>query len=87
MIICCCANANDEAVRQAARTYLNGVYTVTDKVIVEIRRGFGSMDSNCGGSCLNAIAKIVIEEAELMNINIHESVLSRKGLIQVFKDL
>ncbi|MFT7144689.1 MAG: hypothetical protein ACI9TY_001491 [Alphaproteobacteria bacterium] len=85
MIICICANKNEDEVRTFTEKYLQGIHTVTAEVIVEIRRSFGNNKQNCGGSCLAAISNIVIEIAKIKGIHVYESANKRDTLIQTFK--
>jgi bacterioferritin-associated ferredoxin len=77
MIICACAARNDDYIIEFVQNYLQGIHTITDKVLIDIRIKLNQAgDDRVGcGTCLGAIRKIVFEVVETLQwkIEIHAS--------------
>lgn len=77
MIICACAARNDDYIIEFVQTYLQGIHTVTDKVLIDIRIKLNeSGDKRVGcGTCIGAIREIVFAVIKTLpwTIHVHKS--------------
>lgn len=77
MIVCACAARNDEYIEKFVRQYLQGIKTVTDLVLVDMRMKLNQegVDQVGCGTCIGAIRTIVFAVVKTLpyEVKIHES--------------